>query len=116
MKWRKGDFVIAAAVILIAVGIWLFPFARGERATKVEIYSDGKLSYTHSMYGEFEEEVSGCTVKLSDGKVSVSSATCPDKVCVRTGEISKSGEIIVCVPNRVSVKISGEEEFDAVAN
>ncbi len=116
MKWRKGDFIIIAVVVLIAVGIWLFPFGRGARATKVEIYSDGKLSYTHSMDGEFEEEVSGCTVKLSNGEASISSATCPDKVCVHTGAISKSGEIIVCVPNRVSVKISGEEEFDARVN
>ena len=115
MKWRKGDFVIIAVVILAAVGIWFFPFGSSSRATKVEIYSEGKLSYTHSTDGEFEETVSGCTVKLSDGKVSVSSATCPDKVCVHTGAISKAGEIRVCVPNRVSVKISGEEEFDAVA-
>lgn len=115
MKWRKGDFIIIALVILLAVGIWLFPFGRG-KATNVEIFSDGKLIYTSPIDKPFEKEVSGCTIALSGDEVRVVSSTCPDKVCVHTGKISEAGEIIVCVPNRVSVKLAGEEAFDAIAN
>ncbi len=115
MKWRKGDFIIIAAVIIVAVGIWIFPFGRTE-AANVEVFRDGKLVYTSSVARPFEETVSGCTVKLSDGEVRIVSSTCPDKVCISTGAISRAGEIIVCVPNRVSVKMTGREEFDAVVN
>ena len=115
MKWRKGDFLIIAAVITVAVGIWMFPFGQ-EEATDVCIFEDGKLAYTSPIDVPFEKEISGCTVRVSDGKARVISSTCPDKICISTGEISKSGEIIVCVPNRVSVKMSGREEFDAVVN
>lgn len=115
MKWRKGDFVAIAVVILLAIGIWAFSFGRKEAAS-VDIFCDGKLVYTSSIATPFETEVAGCTVKLSDGKVRVVSSTCPDKVCVNTGDISEAGEVIVCVPNRVSIKLAGKKEFDAVVN
>ena len=115
MKWRKGDFVAIAVVILLAIGIWAFPFGR-EEAASVDIFCDGKLVYTSSVAMPFETEVAGCSVKFSDGKVRVVSSTCPDKVCVKTGDISEAGEVIVCVPNRVSIKLAGKKEFDAVVN
>ncbi len=36
-------------------------------------------------------------------------ADCPDKLCVKQGKISKSGESIICLPHKVVVKISAEE-------
>jgi hypothetical protein len=32
-------------------------------------------------------------------------ADCPDKLCIRQGIVSRSGERIVCLPNRVSITI-----------
>jgi len=115
MKLKKGDFFIIIAVILLAAAIWGFglPERDGER---VGIYADGKLRYTLSLSEERQVEVEGCTVKIENGAASVVSASCPDKVCVRSGKISKAGEIIMCVPNRVSVKIDGDAEFDARVN
>ena len=53
---------------------------------------------------------------VKDGKVSVTEADCPDKVCVNTGEISKSGDTIVCLPHKLVVEIEGStSETDAVA-
>ena len=39
-------------------------------------------------------------------------ADCPDQICVRHKAISKSGESIVCLPHKVVVEISSEEEQD----
>lgn len=47
---------------------------------------------------------------IKDGCASITEASCPDKVCIRTGKIHKTGELIVCLPNRVVVSIEGEEE------
>ena len=45
-------------------------------------------------------------------------ATCPDHICVNQKEISKTGETIVCLPNKVIVEIKGADssELDAVTN
>ena len=41
----------------------------------------------------------------------------PDKLCVKQGEISKAGESIICLPNRIIVSVEGGEEsgIDATA-
>ena len=46
------------------------------------------------------------------------SADCPDQICVRQKAISKEGESIICLPNKVVVSIVGgeEKELDAVTN
>lgn len=49
-------------------------------------------------------------VEFKDGMVRIREAGCPDKVCVRTGWISNNAEIIVCLPYRIVIKISGERQ------
>ncbi len=113
MKLKKGDFVIACAIAVLAILIWVFGFGEMAEGSRVEIFEDGKLTYTVPLSEKRVIESSGCTVTVSGGEARVTSSDCPDKVCEKTGAISKAGEIIVCAPNRVSVKVSGEAEFDA---
>ena len=50
-------------------------------------------------------------VTISGGSVSVTEASCKNQVCVRHGAITSPGESIVCLPNRLVVRIedgSGE--------
>ena len=44
-------------------------------------------------------------------------ADCPDKLCVHQKAISKNHEMIVCLPNKVVVEVTGSEEngFDSIA-
>jgi hypothetical protein len=53
------------------------------------------------------------TVEIKGGKVRVGESDCPSKTCVARGEISSAGETIVCLPNDLVVRISGDE-IDAV--
>ncbi|MFH1009321.1 MAG: NusG domain II-containing protein [Candidatus Latescibacterota bacterium] len=58
----------------------------------------------------------GTTIGITGGKARVVEASCPQKLCVKAGAIWKSGAMVVCVPNRVVVRIEGraKEELDAV--
>jgi hypothetical protein len=51
---------------------------------------------------------------VRDGKADLKNAPCPLKICERMGPIENAGEVILCIPNRISIKVSGEEEMDAV--
>ena len=59
-------------------------------------------------------------VVISGGTVSVTEASCKNQVCVKHGAISRSGESIVCLPNRLVVRIeNGSEEgggYDSVTS
>lgn len=54
-------------------------------------------------------------IEISDGKVRVSESDCPDRLEVKSGWIDSAGEMLVCLPNRVLVRIDGEKEVDKVA-
>ncbi len=51
---------------------------------------------------------------IRDGKASLKNAPCPLKICESMGPIENAGEIILCIPNRISIKVSGGEGMDAV--
>ena len=55
---------------------------------------------------------------IQDGKADVTEASCPDGICVNHRAISKQGQSIVCLPNKVVVEIENGEEsdLDAVTN
>ncbi len=55
------------------------------------------------------------TVVLSNDKVYVHSATCPDKLCEHSGAIKRAGQSVVCLPSKVSVTLkSTNSTLDAV--
>ena len=76
------------------------------------------VSYTH-LYGEYSLKENRTvqivtdkgenTLCIENGRAYISSADCPDLLCVRQGGIEKDGESIVCLPHRVIVTVSGGE-------
>lgn len=50
-------------------------------------------------------------IYVENGHISISSANCPDQICVRHSPISDGVEPIVCLPNRIVVQI-GKSESD----
>ena len=52
---------------------------------------------------------------VEKGHAHLENAPCPLKICEAMGPIDRSGELIVCLPNRIVVKITGPEEVDAVS-
>ena len=52
---------------------------------------------------------------VEKGRAHLENAPCPLKICEAMGPIDRSGQVIVCLPNRIVVKVSGPEEVDAVS-
>ena len=49
-------------------------------------------------------------VEIGGGTVRVVDSPCPDKICVAAGRISRTGQFVACLPNRVSVSLEGRDE------
>lgn len=77
----------------------------GETVTAIPLRQDGEYSFP---------ETGDMVFTVLDGKISVTESGCHDKICVRTGSISRAGEAIICVPNRTAVTI--ESGFTAENN
>lgn len=93
--------VIAAAVVLIVV---LMIAVYGKKGASLEIITpDGVRSY--SLNKDRIIELDHLKVVVSGGKVWVEDADCPDKVCERTGNISRANQSIACLPNGIIIRI-----------
>ncbi len=50
------------------------------------------------------------TVIVENGAVRVAESDCPTADCVRTGAVSRPGQSIVCLPEQVIIRLSGEKQ------
>lgn len=80
---------------------------------KVVDLSDVKKSYEFTV----ENEMGGFNrIRVEDGKIAVIDASCPDKICVKQGFIFNGIIPVVCLPNKLTISVSGESgEYDAAA-
>ncbi len=113
---RREVLVLLVLFLVLAVTAGIFYTTRQGGAEAV-ITVDGKeygkyplaVNKTITIDGE---NGSRNVVEISSGEVFMKSASCPNQICVRTGKISKEGQSIVCLPNKVTVTISGGESGD----
>lgn len=55
-------------------------------------------------------------IEVVDGAVRFVSSPCRHQICVRSGWHHSAGAVAACVPNRISVVLSGgQSEFDAIS-
>jgi hypothetical protein len=76
----------------------------GYRTATLDLDHDAEKIIGDKEHGDYN------IVQVKDGKARVSEANCSNQVCVLTGEISKEGEIIACLPHGVLVYIEDREE------
>ena len=104
MKW--GDFVIIGAVLLLAGAMLAFFAAKASGDTLTDT-TDRTI------------DLDGHNVIVLSGKTAVmQSADCPDQVCVRTGRLTRAGQVAVCLPHRVILKLTGTstDGIDAIVS
>lgn len=104
---RIWDFVLIAALTAVCFALWFFPKEQGKTVTVTvedEIVYQGSLSRDADLpLGD------GMRVIVKNGAAWVEDPTCPDRLCGEMGKISSAGQVILCVPNRIAVEISGKE-------
>lgn len=117
-KINKYDIVLIVCIIVVNILILIHgAFNTVDKGEKVAcIYSDSKLVGKYTLTENYETEFkvefeSGYNiVHIQDGAVWIQDATCPDKICMHQDKISKDGEIIVCLPNRLMIQIEDNSE------
>lgn len=106
----KKDFVLVIIVLVVSLaGLILVNSAdKGKTAT---IKVDGEVVETLLLNEDTSVEFNNVVIACENGEIYVKESTCTDKVCMRSGKISKSGEGIICAPNRVSIQIDGKSNL-----
>lgn len=122
---KRKDFILIFVVLIVIVFTFTINyFVNTKSVENIEIYVDNKLYKTYSIDDEekfkIENEKGYNIIKIHDGGVEIIEASCPDKVCVHSGFITKPSENIVCLPNKVHIKITthnnNDNEEDVISN
>jgi len=117
---KKNDWFLAAGVIFAALAFMLFNyFVIHSDGAKVIVSIDGNEYGSYMLSEEQDIDINGTNLLvIRDGKADMTQADCPDKLCVHQKAVSKEGETIVCLPNKVVVEVTGadESELDSIAN
>ena len=53
-------------------------------------------------------------VEVRDGRIAIVDSDCPGEDCVHSGWISRPGRSIVCLPNRLEIRVTGTSDVDFV--
>ncbi|MEW6348100.1 MAG: NusG domain II-containing protein [Thermodesulfobacteriota bacterium] len=116
-----ADKALLVAVLVIGVGLfYAMPKWLGRGGGGVEVRSGNTVVSRYTLDGNRTVAVPGplgkTVVRIEAGKVSVIAAPCPNRTCMKTGPVDRHGGIIVCVPNRVVVRVGSgvPDDLDAV--
>ena len=108
-----ADKILFVALVCLTAASFIAKNAFASGGSLVIVELEGQVVYKGDLSDDRKVTVTGergdVRIQVREGKVGVVSADCPNKICVRTGWRSLDGEVIICLPNRVLVKILGEQ-------
>lgn len=121
---KKGDVLLLTAFLAAALLIALSPILRSalsshrnhkEENAVLEIRIAGDLYGTYSLSEDQTLEIHSSygnnTLTISGGTAVMTASDCRNQICVRSGGISEPGQMIVCLPHRLSAEILSASEF-----
>ena len=113
--FTRRDLPFFAGLLALG-GLCAVLLALSPAGTTAVVEVDGQVVLTRELSqlaGTEEVAVTGAggialTVELSPQGAAITSAGCPDQVCVRTGMLTRTGEAALCLPARVSLRLTGD--------
>ncbi len=108
---HKTFIIIFSVIFLICISATVF-ILNNDSGSIAKISVDGEAIYQidlskvdNSYEIPIENNGNRNVVLVENGSISITEASCPDKLCVKQGSISHSGYPIVCLPNKVIIEV-----------
>jgi len=120
-KINKYDIALIAGIIIVNIFMIFYGGSNVVHANekKAYVYSKNELIGEYILTDDYKNEFTigdkddgYNTIHIENGEIWIHDASCPDKNCLHQGKISNDGEIIVCLPNQLLIKIVEDEKED----
>ena len=117
LNFVRGDILAILLVIVAAAAVMAayIPNKEADAQPVLQIWQDGRLVREESLDKPVKFEITGeytNVIAVEKGSVCIIESDCPGSDCVHSGRINQPGRSIVCLPNRVEVRITGSSEVD----
>ncbi len=116
---KRRDIILISSILAIALaGLVLILLMQKDGAVAV-VSIDGERVAEYPLDKDGEYSLNGGTniLKIENGEAYMLYADCPtvgDTKCTHQGKISKTGQKITCLPNRLVVTVEGAGESDGL--
>lgn len=118
---KKKDILLVFSIVVLVIVLFIVNnnINKGQ-ADVIEIYVNNEIYKTIPINSEEELIIEMGSeynkIKVHNGGAEIVDASCKDNVCVNTGFISKLSERIVCMPNKLVVKLNKTKGLDNINN
>lgn len=111
-----ADAILISALLVVALSVFLCIELTRETGAYARVTENGVEIAKYSLAVDGEYVLGGGTnvLVIKDGAAYMKDASCPDALCVHQGKKSRSGERIVCLPNRIMIEIIGPDSSDEI--
>ena len=109
-KFLSPRGMVLCGALLLAAGALYLALSLLPQGTVAVVEQNGQEvaqltgPETLSLTGENGVEV---TITFTPQGAAVTASTCPDQVCVQTGQLTRAGESAICLPARVTLRLEG---------
>lgn len=117
---KKNDLKLIGVLLLIGILCLIIIQFINKTGASIVVTIDNQEYATYSLEKDVDVEITGeygtNQLIIKNHKAYVTEASCPDKLCVHQKSISKTGETIVCLPNKMVVTVinSDSNDLDAI--
>ena len=111
-KKRVADTLLVALLIVISLFAFIIIEATRKEGESVLVRVNGEVVGEYLLSENAEYSLNGGTniLVIKDGAAYIEWADCPRQLCVKERKISRVGERITCLENRVVLEIVGNSE------
>ncbi len=119
-RFTPFDLLLVAGVVALAVFLIMGSVAKASGPGETAIVEvNGREVMKISLNENRDYTVVGFRgetyISVQNGEIRVTDSDCPDKLCVKMGWISQSDASIVCLPNRVVIRVMGSGAYDTIS-
>lgn len=123
--FKKVDIIIILLLIITALILSVFAALKrsGNGNVYAEIIYSGNIVCTVDLNANRTfsvPELPNILFEIKDGRIAFIKSDCPDKICVKTGFISKPEQTAACLPNKTVLHIkqtknkTGSDDIDTI--
>ena len=124
---NKAAILILILIVILSAGALVVRGVLTSGKKTAVIYQNGEIIREiklDEIVEPLEFTIEGADGQINDvraekGRIRIESASCPDKTCVHQGWIENGVVPIVCLPNKVTIEIRGDDaaggEIDGLA-
>ena len=111
--------VVVAILVVLSFSLLLLQSS----GARVVVSSDDRIIFVAPLNKDQRVELEGplgiTVLQIESGTARIISSPCSQKICIGMGAVSRTGDLLACVPNHLVVSIEGdgdgEEEYDFIS-